>query len=429
MKLSQYYIPTLREAPRDAENVSAQLMMRSGMVRKVASGLYSFLPLGMRVLKNVEEIIREEMNGIGALEVWLPHIQPKELWEETGRWGVYGKELLRIKDRKNSEFCFAPTAEEVITDLVRKDVKSYRQLPITLYQFGAKFRDEIRPRFGVMRAREFYMKDAYSFHADETDASNYYEKAFEAYGKIFKKCGLKFWPVQAESGAIGGSFSHEFMVLAETGEDEIVSCSNGCGYAANRERAAVEYGREVKSEDLCLRCKEKGKESPLRFSRGIEVGHTFKLGAKYSQAMQATYLDDAGKSHPFVMGCYGIGVSRVVAAAIEQSYDANGIIWPREIAPFQVILVPINFEEPKTKEWSLEIERELTQRGVSVLLDDRSERAGVKFKDADLIGAPIRVTIGEKGIQNGTVEVKERAGETVIHVRKEEILTHLIERI
>ena len=236
MKFSNCFFPTLREAPRDADNVSAKLMIRAGMIRKLAAGLYEWLPLGLRVLKNVEKIVREEMEAINGQEVWLPHIQPKELWEETSRWNVYGKELLRIKDRKGSEFCFAPTAEEVITDLIRRDVRSYRQLPVMCYQFGTKFRDEIRPRFGVMRAREFYMKDAYSFHADEADAENYYKKVYDAYCKIFTRCGLEFRPVEAEAGAIGGNFSHEFMVLAETGEEEIASCTS-CGYAANTERA------------------------------------------------------------------------------------------------------------------------------------------------------------------------------------------------
>jgi len=241
MKLSQFFLPTLKASPKDADTLSSKLMFRSGMVRKIASGLYDWLPLGLRVLRKVESIVREEMNAIGGQEVWLPTIQPRNLWEETGRWSIYGKELLRIKDRKNTDFCFAPTAEEVITDLVRKDVQSYRQLPIMFYQFGTKFRDEIRPRFGVMRAREFYMKDAYSFHADEKDAEFYYKIVFEAYNKIFKRCGLSFRPVEAESGAIGGSFSHEFMVLADTGEEQIVSCKI-CGYAANLERAESANG-------------------------------------------------------------------------------------------------------------------------------------------------------------------------------------------
>ena len=543
MKLSRFFLPTLKESPSDADNVSAKLMIRSGMVRKVASGLYEWLPLGLRVLKKVEQIVREEMNRMGALEVWLPHIQPKELWEETGRWAVYGKELLRLKDRKNTEFCFAPTAEEVITDLARRDVRSYRDLPVTFYQFGAKFRDEIRPRFGVMRAREFYMKDAYSFHADDADLDATYRKAFETYGAIFKRCALKFRPVEAHSGAIGGSHSHEFMVLAETGEEEIISCDS-CGYAANTEQAEclpprekngekplpmsevstpgatsvedvakllktpeekfikamfyvadgqpvvalvrgdtelneakltrflnckilgkandemyqhvsnspvgyggpvglktrvvadhlvaglvngvagankkdahltnVNIGRDYKPEsvgdlrkirpaDPCPRCGDK-----IGFSRGIEVGHTFKLGTKYSQAMGASYLDEKGQKKPFVMGCYGIGVSRVVAAAIEQNHDEQGIIWPMPLAPFSVIITPVNFDDPKSREAALVLYEHLESKKIPVLLDDRPERAGVKFKDADLIGIPVRVVIGEKGLAKGRLEVKER---------------------
>src|SRR3989344_1781949 len=281
MRASRLLAPTLREAPRDADTVSAKLMLRAGLIRKIASGLYDWLPLGLRSLKKAEQIVRQEMERLGAQEVWLPTVQPRELWDETGRWGVYGKELLRFKDRKEAEFCYAPTAEEVITDLVRKDVNSYRQLPLALFQFGSKFRDEIRPRFGVMRAREFYMKDCYSFHATEADAETFYKKAFDAYVKIFERCGFKFRAVEADSGAIGGSFSHEFMVLAETGEDEIISCE-ACGYGANREK----HGTGT----ACPKCNKE----PLMSSRGIEVGHTFKLGTKYSDAMKAMYLDASG---------------------------------------------------------------------------------------------------------------------------------------
>lgn len=382
-------------------------MIRAGMIRKVASGLYEWLPLGLRVLKNVEQIIREEMNRVGGLEVWLPHIQPKELWEETGRWGVYGKELLRLKDRKDAEFCFAPTAEEVITDLARREVRSYRELPLMMYQFGTKFRDEIRPRFGVMRAREFYMKDAYSFHADESGAEEHYGKMLAAYQCVFERCGLRFRPVEAETGAIGGSFSHEFMVLAETGEEEIASCSS-CGFAANTEHLKT-VTQDVRSP--CPRC-----QGTISISRGIEVGHTFKLGTKYSDAMKATYLDEKGLKKSLVMGCYGIGVSRVVAAAIEQNYDDQGIIWPLPIAPFSVVLLPVNFDDPKSQETSLELYQKLARQGVSVLLDDRSERAGVKFKDADLIGIPWQVVIGERGLAKGTLEIKERKNGSVIEV-------------
>ena len=544
MHFSKLFIPTLREAPADADNISAKLMQRAGMIRKLASGVYEWLPLGLKVLKKVEQIIREEMNAINGNEVSLPLLLPKDLWMETGRWNVYGKELFRLKDRKDSEFCLGPTHEEAITDLVRRDVRSYRQLPLMLYQFGTKFRDEIRPRFGVMRAREFLMKDAYSFHTDEKDLERYYLEVFEAYKKICDRCGFKYRPVEATAGAIGGSFSHEFMVLAETGEEEIVSCE--CGYGANVEKAefkiweskpntdaleavkeihtpgvssvadvgkllkqnerkfiktmvymadekpvvalirgdfeinehklqslldasiveladektiekitgapvgyagpqglksvkiiadhsvkgvvngitgankkdyhasGVNPGRDfvpetyadlrfVRRGDKCARC---GKE--LIFSRGIEVGHTFKLGLKYSKAMKATYLDEAGKENLMVMGCYGIGVSRIVAATIEQSNDAEGIIWPVKLAPYQVSIVPVNYEDAQTRKVSDDICAKLTAAGVEVLLDDRNERAGIKFKDADLIGIPYRITIGEKNLKEGKVELKAR---------------------
>ena len=484
MRLSRTFIPTLREVPSEAETIAHQLMLRAGLIRKLAAGVYDWLPAGLRVLKKVEQIVRQEMNAVGGQEVWLPQLQPRELWEETGRWGVYGKELMRLKDRKNSDFCLAPTAEEVITDLVRREVRSYRHLPLMLYQFGVKYRDEIRPRFGVMRAREFYMKDAYSFHADEADVSRYYQDVVEAYKRIFTRCGLKFRPVEAESGAIGGSFSHEFMVLADSGEEGIVSCA--CGYAANVERAELAAGqgriregvpekprksqrpgassveavakivkrpanqfikalvlmaddqpvvvlvrgdhelneaklqrllkvqrvvkaneatytqvsgspvgfagpvgmkariiadhaiqtitdgvagankkdihlihvvpgrdftpeayadlRKAVAGDPCPRC---GK--PMDYHRGIEVGHTFKLGTKYSMSMKATYLDAAGKPQPFVMGCYGIGVSRVVAACVEQCHDANGIVWPAALAPWDLIIIPLNMSKDDIK--------------------------------------------------------------------------------
>ncbi len=550
MRLSEYFLPTLREIPAEADTISQKLMLRAGMMRKLASGIYEWLPLGLRVLRKVEQIVREEMDKIGGLEVWLPLLLPRELWEQTGRWALYGKELMRLKDRKEAEFALGPTHEEVITDLVRNEVRSYRELPKMFYQFGLKYRDEIRPRFGVMRAREFYMKDAYSFHATEEDAERYYKIVFDAYAKICARCRLKYRPVEAESGAIGGKFSHEFMVLADTGEEEIVSCAS-CGYAANVERAEIaktqnvrqsaklellkevhtpnmrtveevaiflqstadkfiksliyladnqpvmvlvrgdsevnetklknylggnelvlaggetiekvtgapvgfagpvglqitdyklqilaDYSvenivnaisgankkdyhlmninigrdyqpeavidlRKIKPGDLCPKC---GKV--LTFSRGIEVGHTFKLGTKYSQSMKATFLDALGKEQYFIMGCYGIGVSRMVAAAIEQNNDENGIIWPISIAPYQVLIIPVNTNEPKIMELSENIGQKLRENGYEVLLDDRNERAGVKFKDADLIGIPVRIVVSEKNLARGEVEVKKRA--------------------
>jgi len=559
MLFSRTFIPTVREVPSDAETISHQLMLRAGLIRKLAAGIYEWLPLGLRVLKKVEAIVREEMNGIGGNEVWLPQLQPRELWEETGRWQVYGKELMRLKDRKDADFCLAPTAEEVITDLVRREVRSYRSLPLMLYQFGVKYRDEIRPRFGVMRAREFYMKDAYSFHADEADCERYYQEAFNAYKKIFERCGLHFRPVEAESGAIGGSFSHEFMGLADTGEEGIVSCS--CGYAANVERAEcsvcpepakpetpqvsevstpgatsveavakivkrpkdqfikllvfvadekpvvvlirgdhelneaklqhylkakwlskaseavyaeatgapvgfagpvgskavmiadhavktitdgvaggnranvhvkhVVPGRDFQPAayvdlrkaiegDACPRC---GKA--MTYSRGIEVGHTFKLGTKYSSSMNATYLDPQGGSKPMVMGCYGIGVSRVVAACIEQCHDDNGIIWPQALAPWQLIIVPLNMTHPEIKKTGEQLYEQAKSAGMDVLYDDRNERPGVKLKDADLIGIPLRIVIGERKLAEGKVEFKRRSDKTGEDVPSTEVLQRI----
>ncbi|MFH1368762.1 MAG: proline--tRNA ligase [Elusimicrobiota bacterium] len=547
MRFTQLFIPTLREAPADADIISAKLMLRAGMIRKLASGIYEWLPLGLKVLKKVEQIIREEMNAINGHEVSLPILLPKELWEETGRWGLYGKELFRIKDRKESEFCLGPTHEEVMTDLVRREVRSYRQLPLMLYQFGTKFRDEIRPRFGVMRAREFLMKDAYSFHADEKDAEAYYQEAYKAYENICRRCGFKFRVVEATTGQIGGSFSHEFMVLADTGEEEIAWCE--CGYGANVEKAEcgkTEEGRgkteeektieeihtpnlksveevgkflempadkfiktmiyiadgkplvalvrgdheinetklqsaagvseikladeatiekltgaplgfagpvgmknkttviadhsiecvansvsganrkdyhlkninagrdykpditadirKVKPGDKCARC---GKE--LKFCRGIEIGHIFKLGYKYSKAMNVNYLDADGKENTMVMGTYGIGVSRIVAATIEQSNDENGIIWPMPLAPYKVVIIPVNIKDEQVKNTAESIYAGLIKEGIDTLIDDRDERAGVKFKDADLTGIPYRITIGEKNLKDGKAELKKRA--------------------
>jgi prolyl-tRNA synthetase len=543
MRFSQSFIPTLRESPADAETIAHQLMLRAGLIRKLAAGIYEWLPAGLRVLKKVEQIVREEMNAIGGQEVWLPQLQPRELWEETGRWGVYGKELMRLKDRKNADFCLAPTAEEVITDLVRREVRSYRNLPLMLYQFGLKYRDEIRPRFGVMRAREFYMKDAYSFHTDDADVQRYYKDVVEAYKRVFTRCGLRFRPVEADSGAIGGSFSHEFMVLADTGEEGIVSCE--CGYAANVERAElaavkpadgsatpapaevttpratsveavakvvnrpskdfikalilkaddqpimvlvrgdhelneiklqrylkagwvakadektyeeltgspvgfagpvgskariiadfavqgiadavvggnkrdihlvhVVAGRDFKPEayadlrkavagDPCPRC---GK--PMEASRGIEVGHTFQLGTKYSAAMKATYLDLQGKAQTIVMGCYGIGVSRVVAACIEQCHDANGIVWPAQLAPWDLIISPLNVANETVFSTATKLYEEAKAAGLQVLLDDRDMQVGAKLKDADLIGIPQRIVVGERKIAEQKVELKRRS--------------------
>ncbi|MGD0916390.1 MAG: proline--tRNA ligase [Thermodesulfobacteriota bacterium] len=567
MRYSQYLLPTLKETPSEAEVPSHQLMFRAGMIRKLTSGIYSYLPLGLRSIRKVEEIIREEMNRAGAIEVLLPFVQPAELWQESHRWEDYGKELARFKDRHNRDCCLGPTHEEVITDLARKEIRSYRQMPLNLYQIQTKFRDEIRPRFGVMRAREFIMKDAYSFDVDEEAADRSYQKMIEVYSRIFTRCGLRFKAVEAETGLIGGSFSHEFMVLAETGEETIVSCTH-CSYAANIEKAdfrragtrssarditikplqkvhtpekrtveevteflrispqdlvktlifetdkgpvaALVRGDHEVSErklttllgaetlqlagderveeithapkgfagpvglsipiigdpdiqrmvnfitganerdthfigvsierdfrvsqfadirrfspgDLCPLC---GKET--RTDKGIEVGHTFKLGTKYSQPMGATFLDDQGEEKAIVMGCYGIGVGRTVAAAIEQSYDENGMIFPMPIAPFRVLILPVNMKIDVLRETAEELYQKLLDEKDEVLYDDREESPGVKFKDADLIGIPLRVTLGEKNLRKGLVEIRKRRTGEIILVKREEAISKVQEMI
>ncbi|MCK4501964.1 MAG: proline--tRNA ligase [Desulfuromonadales bacterium] len=545
MRYSQYLLPTLKETPADAEVISHQLMMRAGMIRKVAAGIYSYLPFGLRSLRKMEQIIREEMDRAGAIECLMPMANPAELWQESGRWEKYGKELLRFKDRKGADFCMGPTHEEVITDIVRNTVSSYKQLPLNLYQIQTKFRDEIRPRFGLMRGREFIMKDAYSFDIDDSGADTSYAKMYQAYRNIFNRCGLKFRSVEADSGTIGGNFSHEFMVLAESGEDAIVSCDS-CEYAANVEKAELLYGeletpaatmelqsvdtprqksiaevatflelsphqllktlivqtaddevvavllrgdrelnpiklanlldtdavhmaedkvvkevtgaptgfagpiglkikviadteikgmadfvvggngvdlhftgvnqgrdftvsqfadvRQAEAGDPCPRCTSGKFES----WRGIEVGHIFKLGTKYSEAMNATVLDAQGKSQPLVMGCYGIGAGRTVAAAIEQNHDENGLILPMPLAPFQVLVTMVNPKDDQVREAAEKLYRQLLDLGLEVLLDDRDERPGIKFKDGDLIGIPLRVTVGARSLKEGNVELKER---------------------
>jgi prolyl-tRNA synthetase len=557
MKRSQLFLPTIKDMPAEAEVISHQLMLRAGLIRRVAAGVYSYLPMGHRVIQKVSQIIREEMNRAGGQELLLPALQPAELWQESGRWEVMGKEMMRLKDRHERDFCLGPTHEEVITDLVRREIRSYRQLPLTLYQIQTKFRDEIRPRFGLMRGREFIMKDAYSFDRDDAGADVSYRKMYDAYGAIFSRCGLQYSAVEAESGAIGGSYSQEFMVLADTGEDAIAVC-DACRYAANVERAEIaadptlqpsailkplerietpgkttveavasylgvprqmivktllyevdgrvlavlirgdrqvneaklvkhlQVGglrfadratiervtggpegfsgpiglsgvplladhevrglrnvvvganapdahyvnanserdfhvdryldvRMVSEDDPCARC---GK--PFRIVRGIEVGHVFKLGTKYSESMDATYLDANGAERPVIMGCYGIGVGRTAAAAIEQHHDAEGIIWPLPIAPLQVMVVPVNVTDSRSWETAQSIHDTLEASGIEVLLDDRDERPGVKFKDADLIGLPLRVTIG-KALADGQVELMARRVRRTTMVRVEEV--------
>ena len=548
MRVSETLIPTLREDPGEAETVSHRLMLRAGLIRKVAAGIYTYLPLGLRVLRKIERIVREEMNRAGAQELLMPVASPAELWRETGRWDFYGKELLRFKDRHERDFCLGPTHEEVITDLFRREVRSYRQMPLNFYQIQTKFRDEIRPRFGLMRGREFIMKDAYSFDRDEAGARLNYQKMYDAYNRIFTRCGLTFRPVEADTGLIGGTSSHEFMVLAETGEETIVYSEDGT-YAANVERAEAlppdtadnsahrpltpvstpnrrtveevtaflkieprqlvktllystgqetvavlvrgdhdvneikvkrllgvpeiellkpelvpgltgapagfvgpvglkqvrimgdwavkamanfvvganqadthfvdaNWERDFKVDQFAdLRNARAGDCSPrkdgtLKTAKGIEVGHVFMLGTKYSQAMKATFLDAQGQEQLAVMGCYGIGVSRTAAASVEQNHDAKGIKWPVPIAPFHVTLLPLSQSQPVTQ-LAETLYRSMQEAGIEVLWDDRDERAGVKFNDADLIGAPYHLVIGEKGLAQGQVELKLRhTGET-----------------
>ena len=560
MRASQILLATVKETPADAEVISHQLMLRAGMIRKLAAGLYSWLPLGLRVLRKVEAIVREEMNRAGAQEVLMPAVQPAELWQESGRWEKYGPELLRFNDRHQREFCFGPTHEEVITDLIRHEIRSYKQLPSNFYQIQTKFRDEIRPRFGIMRAREFLMKDAYSFHLDQESLAQTYQLMHQTYCRIFDRIGLAYRPVQADTGSIGGNASHEFHVLADSGEDAI-AFSNTSDYAANVELAQavaptttrpaptqtmqkVETPNQHSIEEVCAFLKipaqqclktllvvaeddgvvalvlrgdhelnaikaEKltGVASPLRFAsneqirtaancdagsigpvglripvfvdqsaaviadfvcganetgkhltgvnwerdvpvshvvdirnvidgdpspdgqgelqikRGIEVGHIFQLGQKYSEAMKATVLDDQGKNVVMTMGCYGIGVSRVVAAAIEQNHDERGIIWPVAIAPFQVAILAMNIQKSaQVRDASEKLYREMQDAGIDVLLDDRGERAGIMFADMELIGIPHRIVIGDKSLDKGVVEYKSRDGRHSADIPMAEIL-------
>ena len=548
MKMSRLLAPTLREDPTEAEIASHKLMLRAGLIRKLTSGVYTYLPLGWRIVQKIENIVRQEMDGAGALEVKLPAILPSELWKETGRWDVYGKELFRIKDRHDREFCLGPTHEEIITDLVRNNVKSYKELPLNLYQIQTKYRDEIRPRFGVMRAREFIMKDAYSFDRDDAGLEKSYKIMYETYNRIFDRCGLKYKIVHADPGPIGGGFSQEYMVLSLTGEDEIMHCDK-CDYAASKEMTEikrsemgderrekkipkiekvktpniktieelekflkvsqdrmiktllykagdkiiavlirgdhelnesrlkrilgrediemadvttvekisgapvgfagpvglkgikiyadlsvteindgitganekdahithVQYGRDYKADEIdnlwlakegdpCPKCGGK-----LVITRGIEVGHIFKLGTKYSEKMKATYLGEDGKEKPYIMGCYGIGVSRIAGAVIEQNYDEFGIKWPLSIAPYKVAVIPVNIKEKEQSRVAEKIYDDLAGAGIEVILDDRDASIGVKLKDIDLIGFPIKVIIGPKSLAEKKIEIKMRS--------------------
>ncbi|MCF8055757.1 MAG: proline--tRNA ligase [Desulfocapsa sp.] len=563
MRYSQSLIPTLKENPAEAEIASHRLLLRAGYIRKLTAGIYSYLPLGLAAIRKVEQIVREEMNRAGAQELLMPMVQPADLWRETGRYEKYGPELLRFQDRHERESCLGPTHEEVITDLARREIRSYRDLPKNLYQIQTKFRDEIRPRFGLMRGREFLMKDGYSFDVDDTRAGETYQLMFDAYKRIFTRCGLDFRPVEADSGSIGGSFSHEFMVLADTGEDTLVICSN-CDYAANSEKAAVvppvtdnspllemekvetpgkrkvpavcefmaiepselvktmvykadgepvailvrgdrevqgvklknllgvadvemaddkevydatgvptgylgpvgipikllvdqevaamrnfvvganeknyhmknvNMGRDfeaaavadlrqISPDDPCPSC-----GSALGLKEGIEVGHVFKLGTGYSEAMNAVFQDQDGKDKPMVMGCYGIGISRIVAAAIEQNHDENGMIFPMPLAPLQVILLNLGLNDEQITETAESLYNDLQDKGIEVLLDDRDERPGFKFKDADLLGIPLRITVGKRLSKDGIVELRHRSNGATEELAPEQIVSRISELI
>ena len=408
MLLSKLLLPTLKDAPQEAEVISHKLMLRSGMIRKVASGIYTWLPLGLKVLKKVENIVREEMNASGAQEVFMPMVQPKELWEETSRWEKMGPELLRIKDRHERDFCLGPTHEEVITDIIRNNVKSYKELPLNIYQIQTKFRDEVRPRYGIMRGREFLMKDSYSFNIDEGSLQETYLNMRDTYKRVLERIGLEYKISAADSGAIGGDSSEEFHVLAENGEDTI-AVSDSSEFAINTELLLKE-GEDINSLE--------GKPSPdgngtIQVKKGIEVGHIFKLGKLYAESMKANVLNAEGKASTLYMGCYGIGVSRLVAAAIEQNFDESGITWPHSIAPFDINIISIGFEkDQEISAASVKLYDELTNMGYDVLLDDRKGGYGAKMKDSELIGIPLNIVIGKKFLENKEIELKSRNGQS-----------------
>ena len=408
MLFSKILLPTLKDAPQEAEVISHKLMLRAGMVRKVASGIYTWLPLGLKVLRKIENIVREEMDASGAQEVLMPMVQPKELWDETNRWEKMGPELLRIQDRHDRDFCLGPTHEEVITDLIRNNVKSYKELPLNIYQIQTKFRDEVRPRYGVMRGREFLMKDSYSFNIDEACLEETYLTMRNTYKKVLERMGLEYKIVSADSGAIGGDASEEFHVLAETGEDTI-AVSDSSEYAINTELLLKE-GEDIESLE--------GKPSPdgkgtIEIKKGIEVGHIFQLGKVYAEDMKANVLNNEGKASTLYMGCYGIGVSRLVAAAIEQNNDDKGIIWPHSIAPFDINIIAIGYEkDEKIAEASNNLYKELTEMGYDVLLDNRKDGYGTKIKDSELIGVPLNMIIGKQFLESEEIEFRTRSGDT-----------------
>ena len=408
MLFSKLLLPTLKDAPQEAEVISHKLMLRAGMVRKVASGIYTWLPMGLKVLRKIENIVREEMDASGAQEVLMPMVQPKELWDETNRWEKMGPELLRIQDRHKRDFCLGPTHEEVITDLIRNNVKSYKELPLNIYQIQTKFRDEVRPRYGVMRGREFLMKDSYSFNIDEACLEETYLTMRNTYKKVLERMNLDYKIVSADSGAIGGDASEEFHVLAETGEDTI-AVSDSSEYAINTE-LLLKDGEDISSLE--------GKPSPdgkgtIEIKKGIEVGHIFQLGKVYAEDMKANVLNNEGKASTLYMGCYGIGVSRLVAAAIEQNNDDKGIVWPHSIAPFDINIIAIGFEkDQKIAEASYNLYKELIEMGYDVLLDDRKDGFGTKIKDSELIGIPLNIIIGKQFLESEEIEFRTRSGDT-----------------
>ncbi len=412
MKQSILFIPTLRDDPKEAEINSHKLMLRAGYIKQVAAGIYSYLPLALRSLRKVEKIIRKELDTIGCAELLMPALQPSELWLESGRWNQYGDTLMRMKDRHDRDFALGPTHEEIITYIVRDVLNSYKKLPISLYQIQTKFRDELRPRFGLMRGREFIMKDAYSFHSNELSLNEAYEDFRQIYSNIFTKCGLKFRAVEADSGNIGGSESCEFMALTDIGEDTIVY-SDTSDFASNIEVHNLKEG-EPSPDGI----------GTILHAKGIEVGHVFKLGTKYSNAMKAQFTNEDGNREDILMGCYGLGVSRVLMAVIEQNNDVSGIIWPKSIAPFDIHIILINPKDKDQLSLSNHLEQALSKLDLDVLVDDRNERPGVKFIESDLIGIPLRITIG-KNINNGFVEVKFRHQKEKQEVKIEGIINYI----
>ena len=422
MKTSNLLLATQRENPSDAETISHRLMIKAGLIRKVASGIYNWLPQGLKVLKKVENIIRKEMDRSGALEILMPMVQPGEFWKESGRWQQYGKELLVFEDRHEREFCLGPTHEEIITDLCRNDLRSHKQLPIIFYQIQNKFRDEIRPRYGVMRSREFLMKDAYSFDLSEEGMKKSYKKMREAYTKIFDSLGLEYRIVKADSGAIGGSESEEFHVLADSGED-LLAFSDKSDYAINAE-LLIKAQSDQNADSLEGQPSPDGKGN-LKLKRGVEVGHIFKLGTKYSKSMKLNLQGEKGNIYP-EMGCYGIGISRIVAAAIEQNNDEKGIIWPKQISPYQIALIEINpKKEPSLSSMCQKLYESLKKNGQEVLWDDREQNPGVKFSDMELLGIPQMIIVGEKSFKENKVEFKKRDEEKTTLLGLQEVLTLL----